>query len=83
MSGRDWRPRDFFTAGANLGFDSFELSGVHGDTFYDEIRPGDFRIVTLRDPAPPARGETRVGSKELRRADIVCASLDEQLRFKE
>lgn len=44
MSGRDWRLRDFFTAGTNLGFESFELSGIHQDTFYDEIRPGDFCI---------------------------------------
>jgi sugar phosphate isomerase/epimerase len=78
--GRGWRPLDFFAAGADLGFDSFELSGIHHDTFYDEIRPGDFHIVSLHDPAPAARGETRVGSKELRRADIVYTSLDEERR---
>jgi len=81
-SGRDWRLRDFFAAGAALGFDYFELSGtLRGhDTFYDEIRPGVFRMVSLHDPAPPARGQTRVGSAELRRADIVYTSLDEERR---
>ena len=79
-SGRDWRPLDFFTAGAALGFDCFELSGIHCDTFYDEIHPGSFNIVSLHDPAPPARGQTRVGSGELRRADIVYTSLDEERR---
>lgn len=79
-SGRDWRPLDFFAAGAALGFDCFELSGIHRDTFYDEIRPGTFNIVSLHDPAPPLRGQTRLGSKELRRADIVYTSLDEERR---
>jgi hypothetical protein len=78
-SGRDWRLRDFFAAGAALGFDCFELSGtLRGhDTFYEEIRPGDFCLVSLHDPAPPLRGQTRLGSKELRRADIVYTSLGE------
>ena len=80
MSGRNKRPLDFFTAGTNLGFDSFELSGFHHDTFYEEVRPGDFRIVSLHDPAPPIRGQARVGSKELRRADIVYTSLDDKRR---
>ena len=79
-SGRDWCPLDFFAAGTALGFDSFELSGIHRDTFYDEIRPGIFNIVSLHDPAPPARGQARLGSKELRRADIVYTSLDEERR---
>ena len=81
-SGRDWCPLDFFAAGTALGFDSFELSGtLRGhDTFYDEIRPGIFNIVSLHDPAPPRRGQTRLGSKELRRADIVYTSLDEERR---
>ncbi len=80
MSGRDWRLSDFFAAGADFGFESFELSGIYGDTFYDEIRPGDFRFVSLHDPAPPARGCARVGSKALRRADIVYTSLDDSRR---
>jgi sugar phosphate isomerase/epimerase len=79
-SGRDWRLRDFFAAGADLGFDCFELSGIHHDTFYDEIRPGVFRFVSLHDPAPSARGQTRRGSGELRRADIVYTSLDDERR---
>ena len=80
MGGRNHRPLDFFTAGTDLGFDCFELSGIHHDTFYDEIRPGDFCIISLHDPAPPARGHARVGSKELRRADIVYTSLDDARR---
>ena len=80
MSGRDKRPLDFFTTGAELGFDCFELSGIRHDTFYNEIRPGDFRIVSLHDPPPPAHGEAQVGSKELKRADIVYTSLDEERR---
>jgi sugar phosphate isomerase/epimerase len=81
-SGRDWRLRDFFTAGTALGFDCFELSGIHHDTFYDEIRPGIFNIVSLHDPAPPVRGQARLGSKELRRADLVYTSLDEERRHR-
>lgn len=42
ISRRAYRPRDFFVAGTDLRFDSFELSGIHHDTFYDEVRPGDF-----------------------------------------
>ncbi|MBI5301719.1 MAG: sugar phosphate isomerase/epimerase [Chloroflexi bacterium] len=80
FSGRDWHLRNIFAAGAELGFDCFELSGIHFDTFYDEVRPGDFRIASLHDPAPPARGQTRIGSKELRRADIVYTSLDDERR---
>ncbi len=79
-SGRDWRLRDFFAAGADLGFDCFELSGIQRDTFYGEIRPGVFRFVSLHDSAPPARAQTRLGSGELRRADIVYTSLDEERR---
>ena len=79
-SGRDTRLRDLFAAGMALGFDTFELSGIHHDTFYDEIRPGDFRFVSLHDPAPSRRGETRIGSSDLRRADIVYTSLDEERR---
>ena len=80
MSGRDKRPLEFFTAGTELGFTCFELSGIHHDTFYDEVRPGDFCIPSLHDPAPPARGQLRIGSKELRRADIVYTSLDNERR---
>ncbi len=45
MSGRDWRPLDFFTAGADLGCDSFELHAIHHDPFA-EIRPVNFRLVS-------------------------------------
>ncbi|MCI0476633.1 MAG: sugar phosphate isomerase/epimerase, partial [Anaerolineales bacterium] len=79
-SGRDWRLRDFFTAGADLGFECFELSGINDDTFFDEIRPGAFRFVSLHDPAPPARGQSRRGSGKLRRTDIVYTSLDDARR---
>ncbi len=79
-SGRDWRLRDIFAAGAELGFDAFELSGIYDDTFYDEIRPGDFRVLSVHDPAPPRRGQTRLGSKALRRADLVFTSLDAEHR---
>ena len=48
-SERAERPLDFFAAGTALGFDSFELSGIHRDTFYDEIRPGILNIVSLQD----------------------------------
>ncbi len=78
--GRFRHPRDLFQAGADLGFAYFELSGLRGDTFYDEIRPGDFRFVSLHDPAPPARGEKGISSKELRREDVVYTSLDEERR---
>lgn len=81
-SGRDKRPLEFFTAGTELGFTCFELSGIHYDTFYDEVRPGDFCITSLHDPAPHSPGQTRVGSKELRRADIVYTSLDNERRQK-
>lgn len=79
-SGRDWRLHAFFAAGTALGFDCFELSGIHHDTFYDEIRPGVFRLVSLHDPAPPRRGQRCIGSSDLRRADIVYTSLDEERR---
>ncbi len=62
----------------DLGFEYFELSGLRGDTLYDEIRPGDFCFVSLHDPAPPTRGETGIESKELQRADIVYILLDEE-----
>ena len=80
MSGTDKRPLDFFAAGTDLGFDCFELSGIHGDTFYDEVRPGDFRIASLHDPAPPARGQRHLGSKELRQTDTVYTSRDDERR---
>ncbi len=75
-----FRPREFFQTGIELGFDGFEISGIRDDAFYDEIRPGDFKIVSLHDPAPCARGAAALGSTGLRRADIVLTSLDEERR---
>lgn len=80
MTGRNWRPRSIFAAGADLGFVGFEVSGIDDSAFYDEVRPGDFDIVSLHDPAPPVRGQTRVGSTKLRAAGIVYTSLDEERR---
>ncbi len=70
MSGRSGSPLDLFAAGADLGIDRCEISGIDSDKFYDEICPGDFHLISLHDPAPPARGHRRMGSKELRCADI-------------
>jgi sugar phosphate isomerase/epimerase len=80
MSGRDWRLLDLFSTGMDLGFESYELSGIHQDTFYDEIQPGDYKFASLHDPSPATRGHARLGSKELRRADVVCTSLDSERR---
>jgi sugar phosphate isomerase/epimerase len=79
-SGRNGRPLDLFLTGTDLGLSRFELSGIHGDTFFEEVRPGDFQIMSVHDPAPPAKGEARMGCKELRQADLVLTSLDAERR---
>jgi sugar phosphate isomerase/epimerase len=77
MRGRWERVSDFFQAGVDSGFRSFEVSGLRRDTFYDEIHPGQFNIVSFHSPAPPRHGAIGVmGSKELRKVDIVLTSLD-------
>lgn len=75
-----FRPREFFQTGIEFGFDGFEISGIRDDVFYDEIRPGDFEIVSLHDPAPASHGAAASGSTGLRRADIVLTSLNEERR---
>jgi sugar phosphate isomerase/epimerase len=66
---------DFFRAGVEMGFSCFEVSGLAGDAFYQEIRPGAFDVASLHNPAP---GEMR--NSEMRRADILLTSLDEERR---
>lgn len=80
MRGRWERVSDFIRAGVDFGFRSFEVSGLRCDTFYDEIHPGQFNIVSFHGPAPPRRGTTAMGSQEARRADIVLTSLDDERR---
>ncbi len=75
MRGRWERVSDFIQAGVELGFAAFEVSGLTGDAFYDEIHPGAFNIVSLHNPAP---GLMR--NKAMRLADIVLTSLDEERR---
>jgi sugar phosphate isomerase/epimerase len=72
---------DFFRAGADLGFRTFEVSGLRRDTFYDEIRPGQLDIVSFHSPAPPRRGASGVmGNREMREADILLTSLNRERR---
>lgn len=82
MSGHANRPLDFFAAGVNLGFSTFEVSGWRHPAFYAEIHPGRFPIVSFHDPAPPLPGSVlgAVGSTMLRREDLVLTSLDEGRR---
>ena len=80
MRGRWERVSDFFRAGVDFGFRSFEVSGLRCDTFYDEIHPGQFNIVSFHSPAPSRRGTTAMGSQEARRADIALTSLDDERR---
>ncbi len=75
-----FRPRQFFETGQTLGFDCFEISGIRDDTFYAEVRPGDFEIVSLHDPAPCSDGAAALGSTGMRRAGVVLASPDRELR---
>ena len=56
MRGRWERFADFTGIAAALGFGAFEVSGLLGDTFYDEVRPGQINIVSFHNPAPPQRG---------------------------
>ena len=80
MRGRYERIGDFFRVGAELGLSAFEVSGLHIDTFYQDVRPGHFNIVSFHNPAPPQRGETVMGSQAARRADVVLTSLDGERR---
>ncbi len=75
MRERFARLRDGFETGLTLGFRSFELSGIDGDEFYSSIRPGEFEMATLHDPAPGP-----LHSVELRQRDVVLTSLDEVRR---
>lgn len=69
--------RDFFRAGADLGLCQFEVSGLQVDTFYDEIHPGQFNIVSFHNPAPPHSGAGNwMSGRAQRQADIVLTSLD-------
>jgi len=64
MRGR-WKPvSDFFRAGVDFGFRSFEVSGLRCDTFYDEIHPGQFNIVSFHNPAPPRYGASDAMSSQ-------------------
>ena len=80
MRGRYERISDFFRVGADMGLHSFEVSGLRIDTFYDEIRPGQFNIVSFHNPAPPQRGEVAMSGKARRQAGLVLTSLDEGRR---
>jgi sugar phosphate isomerase/epimerase len=81
MRGRWERVSDFFQAGVDSGFRSFEVSGLRSDTFYDEIHPGQFNIVSFHSPAPPRHGASDVmESKEMCKFDIVLTSLDRERR---
>jgi sugar phosphate isomerase/epimerase len=73
--GRWRRVGDFFRAGLEMGFSSFELSGLTDRSFYQEIRPGAFDIAAVHNPAP---GEMR--NTEMRRADVLLTSLNEERR---
>jgi len=73
--GRWRRVGDFFRAGLEMGFSSFELSGLTGRSFYQEIQPGAFDIAAVHNPAP---GEMR--NTEMRRADVLLTSLNEERR---
>lgn len=72
---------EFFKAGADLGFRAYEVSGLRRDTFYDEVRPGQYSIASFHSPAPPMRGAScPMGNGEMRRAEIVLNSLDGERR---
>jgi len=73
--GRRERISDFFRAGVEMGFSCFEVSGLLDDAFYQEIPPGTFDIASLHNPAP---GEMR--NREMRRADVLLTSLNEERR---
>lgn len=75
MRGRWERVSDFIQAGVQAGLAAFEVSGLAGNAFYDEIHPGAFNIVSLHNPAPGA-----MRNKAMRLADIVLTSLDEERR---
>ena len=75
MRGRWERVSDFIKAGVEAGFAAFEVSGLTGNAFYDEIHPGALNIVSLHNPAP---GGMR--NKAMRLADIVLTSLDQERR---
>ena len=75
MRGRWERVSDFIQAGVEAGFAAFEISGLDGNAFYDEIPPGALDIVSLHNPAP---GGMR--NKAMRLADIVLTSLDQERR---
>jgi sugar phosphate isomerase/epimerase len=77
MKQRFERPRDFFLAGVEMGFSSFELTAVATPSFFDDIHPGEFALTSIHDPLP---GE--LDSTGLRHADIVFTSLDEERRQK-
>jgi len=65
----------------DFGFRSFEVSGLRCDTFYDEIHPGQFNIVSFHNPAPPRYGASdAMSSKEMHRVGIVLTSLDRERR---
>jgi sugar phosphate isomerase/epimerase len=73
---------EFFRAGADLGFRSYEVSGLRRDTFYDEIRPGQFHIASFHNPAPRGRGTREaLGNAEMRNADVLLASPDNERRM--
>ena len=73
--GRWERISDFFRAGVEMGFSCFEVSGLTDRSFYHEIRSGAFDIAGLHNPAP---GEMR--NTEMRRADVLLTSLNEERR---
>jgi sugar phosphate isomerase/epimerase len=80
MRGRWERVSDFIQAGVEAGLAAFEVSGLHIDTFYDEIRPGHLNIVSFHNPAPPQRGQVAMSGKARRQADLVLTSLDQERR---
>jgi sugar phosphate isomerase/epimerase len=77
MKRRFERPRDFFLAGVEMGFTSFELTAVATPSFFDDIHPGEFTLTSIHDPLP-----CDIDSTGLRQCDIVFTSLDEERRQK-
>lgn len=76
----------FFTAGTEMGFESFELSHILFPAFFHGVEPGAYTIAAVHDPCPrppedPGQLSTLDDGLHQRALDALRASIDTAVEF--
>lgn len=76
----------FFEAGHDMGFRAFEFSHILYDSFFEGVKPGDYRIAAVHDPCPRPSADpgqlSALDEAERRRAVAAAkTTIDTAVRF--